>query len=125
MKIISTGNAPKAAGPYSQAVRAENFLFLSGQIALDPVSGQLINGTFEAEVEQVLDNLQAILMSEGLTFNHVIETVIFLTDLTFFQIVNRIYEKRMGGHKPARATLGVSALPLGARVEIKMTACYK
>ena len=122
MKAVTSPNAPVAIGPYSQAVRAGNLLFLSGQIPLDPKSGTLIKGTIEEETNRVLDNLGAVLEAGGATFAHVVRTTIFLTDLADFQKVNEIYGKRFSGVFPARATVQVAALPKGARVEIDAVA---
>lgn len=118
MKAVTSPNAPVAIGPYSQAVRADRLLFLSGQIALDPSSGVLVNGTIEDETNRVLHNLSAVLEAAGASFAHVVRTTIYLTDLGDFQKVNEIYGKRFSGVFPARATVQVAALPKGARVEI-------
>lgn len=117
-------NAPKAIGPYSQAVVAGGFAFLSGQVPLDPATGTLVEGGIEAQTEQVMKNLSAVLVHLGLGFSQVASSTIYLTDLAHFQVVNGIYERWMSGHKPARATVQVSALPKGAQVEISMIA-YK
>ncbi len=122
MKAVTSPNAPVAIGPYSQAVRAGNLLFLSGQIPLDPKSGTLLKGTIEEETNRVIDNLGAVLEAGGATFAHVVRTTIFLTDLADFQKVNEIYGKRFSGVFPARATVQVAALPKGARVEIDAVA---
>jgi len=119
--INDAPNAPKAIGPYSQAATAGGFVFLSGQIPLDPASGSLVSG-IEKQTNQVMQNLQAVLKAAGLDFKHVLKATIFLTDLNNFQTVNGIYEKWLGGVKPARATIQVSALPKGAEVEIEMVA---
>jgi 2-iminobutanoate/2-iminopropanoate deaminase len=121
-KIISTSEAPGAIGPYSQAVRSGRFLFCSGQIPLDPKSGQLVQGDIAAQTRRVLDNIAAILRAEGLTFDHVIKTTIFLTDLGDFQTVNEIYGSYFKQDPPARSTVQVSALPKGANVEIEVIA---
>ena len=118
MKAVTSPNAPVAIGPYSQAVRADRFLFLSGQIALDPASGVLVNGSIEDETNRVLHNLAAVLEAAGASFAHVVRTTIYLTDLGDFQKVNEIYGMRFSGVFPARATVQVAALPKGARVEI-------
>ncbi|CAN5797643.1 RidA family protein [soil metagenome] len=118
MKAVTSPNAPVAIGPYSQAVRAGSFLFLSGQIALDPSTGVLVKGTIEDETNRVLENLSAILEAGGASFAQVVRTTIYLTDLGDFQKVNETYGKRFSGVVPARATVQVSALPKGARVEI-------
>jgi 2-iminobutanoate/2-iminopropanoate deaminase len=118
MDAISTNDAPKAIGPYSQAVRAGSFVFLSGQIPLDPRTGELVSGTIEQETERVLDNLAAVLAAAGCSFANVVRTTIFLVDLGDFQAVNTAYGKRFSGVFPARATVQVAALPRGCRVEI-------
>lgn len=115
---VSTAAAPKAIGPYSQAVRAGDFLFTSGQIALDPATGAVVPGGVEAETRQVLANLTAVLDAAGATWADVVRTTIFLTDLGDFAIVNRLYGEVTGAVPPARATVQVAALPRGAVVEI-------
>jgi 2-iminobutanoate/2-iminopropanoate deaminase len=115
-------NAPKAVGPYSQAVEAWNFVFLSGQLGIDPATGKLAEGGFEAQTEQVLLNLKAVLAHRGLDFSRVVKTTVFLTDLGNFQKFNEIYTRHMEAHKPARSTFQVSALPLGGAVEIELVA---
>jgi 2-iminobutanoate/2-iminopropanoate deaminase len=115
---IQTENAPAAIGPYSQAIRAGNMLFMSGQIPLDPKTGAMVTGSIALETERVLENLAGVLAAAGATFEHVVRTTIFLTDMNDFQAVNEIYGKRFTGIAPARATVQVAALPKGARVEI-------
>lgn len=115
---INTAEAPAAIGPYSQAVASGDLVFLSGQIGLDPASGQLVAGGTEAETERVLANLDAVLAAAGLTFDHIVRTTIYLVDLGDFAKVNELYGKRFSAPYPARATVGVAALPRGARVEI-------
>jgi 2-iminobutanoate/2-iminopropanoate deaminase len=117
-KIISTNEAPAAIGPYSQAMRSGNFLFCSGQIPLDPKSGQIISGDITAQTRRVLDNIAAVLRADGLTFDNVVKTTIFLTDLGDFQTVNEIYGSYFKQAPPARSTVQVSALPKGAKIEI-------
>jgi 2-iminobutanoate/2-iminopropanoate deaminase len=121
-KIISTSEAPGAIGPYSQAVRSGSFLFCSGQIPLDPKSGQIVPGDIAIQTRRVLDNISAILKAEGLTFDHVVKTTIFLTDLGDFQTVNEIYGSYFKQDPPARSTVQVAALPKGANVEIEVIA---
>jgi 2-iminobutanoate/2-iminopropanoate deaminase len=121
-KIISTSEAPGAIGPYSQAARSGRFLFCSGQIPLDPKSGELVQGDIAAQTRRVLDNIAAILRAEGLTFDHVVKTTIFLTNLGDFQTVNEIYGSYFKQDPPARSTVQVSALPKGANVEIEVIA---
>ena len=117
-KIISTSEAPGAIGPYSQAVRSGRFLFCSGQIPLDPKSGQIVSKDISEQTRRVLDNLTAVLKAEGLTFENIVKTTIFLTDLADFQAVNEIYGSYFRQAPPARSTVQVAALPKGARVEI-------
>jgi 2-iminobutanoate/2-iminopropanoate deaminase len=117
-KIVSTSEAPAAIGPYSQAVRSGRFLFCSGQIPLDPKSGQIVPGDIGAQTRRVLDNIAAILKTEGLTFDNVVKTTVFLTDLGDFKMVNEIYSSYFKQAPPARSTVQVAALPKGARVEI-------
>jgi 2-iminobutanoate/2-iminopropanoate deaminase len=121
-KIISTSEAPTAIGPYSQAVRSGRLLFCSGQIPLDPRSGQVVSGDIAAQTRRVLDNIAAVLRAEGLTLDHVIKTTIFLTDLGDFETVNEIYGSYFKLDPPARSTVQVSALPKGANVEIEVIA---
>jgi 2-iminobutanoate/2-iminopropanoate deaminase len=127
MKIspVTAADAPKAIGPYSQAMFAEGpgqVLYTSGQIALDPVSGEMVQGGIEAETRRVLANLEAILQSVGMEKRNVIKTTVFLKDLSEFQAMNAIYETFFEGHKPARSTVEVSNLPRGARIEIEAIA---
>jgi 2-iminobutanoate/2-iminopropanoate deaminase len=121
-EIISTSEAPGAIGPYSQAVRTGRFLFCSGQIPLDPKSGQIVAGDIAAQTRRVLDNIAAILKAEGLGFDHVVKTTIFLTNLGDFQTVNEIYGSYFKQDPPARSTVQVAALPKGANVEIEVIA---
>ena len=121
-KIISTSEAPGAIGPYSQAVRSGRFLFCSGQIPLDPKSGQIVPGDIAAQTRRVLDNIATVLKAEGLTFDHVVKTTIFLTNLGDFQTVNEVYGSYFKQDPPARSTIQVAALPKGANVEIEVIA---
>ena len=122
MDFIATNDAPHAIGPYSQAVRSGNMLFLSGQIALDPKSGNLIEGDFAAQSRRVFDNLRAVLRAGGAEFKNVTRATVYLTDLGNFQILNSIYAEYFGSHKPARSTVGVAQLPRGAQLEIDLIA---
>ena len=115
---IRTDRAPQAIGPYSQALASHGLVFLSGQIGLDPATGALVTGGTAAEAEQVLRNLQAVLAAAGLGFEHVVRTTIYLVDLADFAAVNDVYQRYMREPYPARATVGVAALPRGARIEI-------
>jgi 2-iminobutanoate/2-iminopropanoate deaminase len=118
MDVITSPEAPKAIGPYSQAVRTGNLVFLSGQIPLDPRSGELVVGDIAKETNRALDNMAAVLRAAGCGFEHVVRTTIYLVEMADFPIVNETYAKRFSGSFPARATVAVSALPKGARVEI-------
>ncbi|MEP7234208.1 MAG: RidA family protein [Ignavibacteriota bacterium] len=120
--IILTPDAPQPIGPYSQAIREGNLLFCSGQIALDPLSGEMQNLSIEDETKQVLINLRNLLLAGGASLSSVMKTTIFLTDMNDFAKVNEIYAKSFGDAKPARSTVAVSALPKGARVEIECIA---
>ena len=117
-KQIQTTQAPSAIGPYSQAIRIGEFLYTSGQIALNPENMEMMNGAIEEETEWVLKNLEAILKADGISLAHVIKTTVYLTDLGEFDRVNQVYEKFFGETKPARACVQVAALPKGAKVEI-------
>src|ERR1043166_7907501 len=122
MDYLATNDAPKAIGPYSQAVRSGNLLFLSGQIPLDPATGELVAGGFPSQVRRVFDNLKAVLAAAGATFAHVTRATVYITDLGNFQTLNGIYAEYFGEHKPARSTVGVASLPKGANVEIDLIA---
>ena len=117
LKTISTKKAPAAIGPYSQAISEGNLIFCSGQLGMDPESGAMKEG-IEAQTEQVLKNLSEVLKEAGSDMSHVVKTTVYLTDLNDFAIMNAVYEKAFGGHKPARATIPVSNLPKNALVEI-------
>ena len=121
-KPIFTSEAPAAIGPYSQAMRSGRFLFCSGQIPLDPKSGEIVSGDIAVQTQRVLDNIAALLRTEGLTFDHIVKTTIFLTNLGDFQTVNEIYGSYFKQDPPARSTVQVSALPRGANVEIEVIA---
>ncbi len=120
-QIVTTSAAPAAIGPYSQAVLAGSYLFTSGQLGLDPATGKLAEGV-EAQTEQAMANLAAILAAAGVGFKEVVKTTIFLADLNDFQAVNAIYAKAFAAEPPARSTVQVAALPRSARVEIEMVA---
>ncbi len=122
MDFVATDSAPKAIGPYSQAVKANGLVYTSGQIALDPASGNLVTDSFEAQVRRVFQNLEAVLLGAGSDFSRVIKATVYLTDLANFQALNTIYAEVFGDHKPARTTVGVSQLPKGAAVEIDLIA---
>ena len=115
---IRTEQAPQAIGPYSQAIRAGDLLFLSGQVGLDPATGALVEGGLEAETTRALQNLEAVLRAAGAGLDRVVRTTVFLIDLGDFAAMNAIYARAFGDNRPARSTVQVSALPRGARVEI-------
>ncbi len=119
---INTTNAPAPIGPYSQAVRAGGMLYISGQIALNPITSELITGSIAEETEQVMANLKAILESAGLGFSNVVKTTIFLSDMNLFSNVNEVYGKFFEGNFPARETIAVKGLPKNVNVEISMIA---
>jgi len=125
MKAISTFDAPAAIGPYSQAIHSGDLVFLSGQVPIDPKTGELVVGDIATQTERVLDNLGAVLAAAGCGFGDVVKTTIYLIDLGDFQAVNQTYAKRFTAAPPARATVQVSALPKGARVEIDAIARAK
>ncbi|MBW1976098.1 MAG: RidA family protein [Deltaproteobacteria bacterium] len=114
---IETNNAPKAIGPYSQAVKVGNIVFVSGQIGINPADGT-IPETIEAQTEQVMKNLCAVLKASGASIDDVVKTTVYLTDINDFASMNRVYERFVKEHRPARACIEVSGLPRGARVEI-------
>ncbi len=120
---IETTAAPAAIGPYSQGVRIGNLYFFSGQIPLDPDTGQLVDGGIAAQTEQVMKNMAALLFECDRQFTDVVKTTIFLTDLADFSVVNEIYGRFFQGVFPARATVQVAALPRGAEIEIEWIAC--
>ena len=122
LQFIASASAPKAIGPYSQAVRSGNDVYLSGQIALDPATGNLVAGDFTAQARRVFDNLKAVLTEAGGDFKNVVKATVYLSDLNNFQTLNAIYAEYFGEHKPARSTVGVAALPRGALVEIDLIA---
>ncbi len=122
MDYVATDGAPQAIGPYSQAVVANGVVYTSGQIALDPASGNLVTESFEAQVHRVFQNLDAVLRKAGSDFSRVLKATVYLTDLANFQTLNSIYAHYMGDHKPARSTVGVAQLPKGASVEIDLIA---
>jgi|SRR6185369_3402955 len=115
-----TDSAPRAIGPYSQSVEVDGWLYTSGQIALDPVSGEMAAGGFEAQAKQVLENLRHVLASAGCTFRNVVKATVYVIDLADFPKLNALYAEAMGDHRPARSTVQVAALPKGALVEIDL-----
>lgn len=122
LETLSTEKAPAAIGPYSQAVKCGGMLFCSGQIPLDPVTGELVGGDITRQTDQVMNNIAAILSAADAGFDDVIKTTIYLADMADFAAVNEEYGKRFPKHKPARSTVGVKSLPRGAMVEIEVIA---
>jgi len=116
--IISTVNAPQAIGTYSQAVKCGSTLYVSGQIPLDPGTGELVKGDMEAQIRRAFENLKAIVTASGGTFAHIAKLNVFLTDLSHFQLVNKVMGEYFTAPYPARAAIGVAALPKGAQVEV-------
>jgi 2-iminobutanoate/2-iminopropanoate deaminase len=116
--IVLTPHAPAAIGPYSQAVQIGNELYCSGQIPIDPETGELVQGDISAQTERVLQNLGAVLCAAGCHFADVVKATVFLVDMNDFAAVNAVYDRYLGATKPARSTVAVAALPRGARVEI-------
>jgi 2-iminobutanoate/2-iminopropanoate deaminase len=114
--------APAAIGPYSQAVEVGGWVYTSGQIGLDPATGELVEGGFDEQARRVLANLEAVLAASGCTFADVVKATVFVTDLADFATLNELYGEVMGSHRPARSTVQVAALPKGALVEIDLTA---
>lgn len=121
---VTTKEAPAAIGPYSQAIRIGNLLFLSGQVALDPATGSLTGATVQAQTERVLRNLEAVLRSEGLGFGNLVKTTVFLKNMGDFAAFNEVYAKHLREPYPARATIEVARLPKDALVEIEAVAHY-
>jgi len=121
-EVIQTEKAPRAIGPYAQAIKVDGLLFTSGQIAIDPATGKLIDGDISAQTKQVLENLKAVLEGGGSSLNQVVKATVYLTDLSTFSKMNEVYSEYLGQVKPARSTVGVAALPLGASVEIDLVA---
>ena len=124
-QVIHTDSAPKAIGPYSQAIVAGNLVFTSGQIPLDPKTQQMVEGDIRVQTERVMENLSAVLQAAGVGFADVVKGTIFVADLGDFATVNEIYGKRFSASPPARSTVQVAALPKGARVEIDLIAIKK
>jgi 2-iminobutanoate/2-iminopropanoate deaminase len=120
--FVSTPNAPRAIGPYSQATRANGLLFTAGQVGFDPATGELVDGGIAEQTERVLKNLGAILQAERLDLSSVVKTTVYLVDMADFAEMNTVYARAFGDHRPARSTVAVAALPRGARVEIDAVA---
>lgn len=124
-EVVATERAPKAVGPYVQGVKGFGFLFTAGQIGLDPATGKLVEGGIEAQTRRVLENLKAVVETAGSSLAQAVKTTVYLTDLSHFQAMNQVYATYFGENSPARSTVGVAQLPLGALVEIDLVALLK
>lgn len=122
LEVVTTEKAPKVVGPYVQGVKGNGFLFTAGQIGLDPATGRLVEGGIEAETLRALENLKAVVEAAGSSLTEVVKTTVYLTDLGHFQAMNQVYATYFGAQSPARSTVGVSQLPLGALIEIDLVA---
>ncbi len=120
--VVHTKKAPAAVGPYSQAIKTGNFVFTAGQVAIDPAAGKLIEGDISAQTEQVMRNLQEVLRAAGTNLDRVVKTTVFLQDMAHFAAMNEVYGTYFADNPPARSTIAVAALPLGALVEIEAVA---
>lgn len=124
-EVIRTANAPQAIGPYSQAIRVGDFLFASGQIPIDPASGEIVAGGIEEQTVRVMENIKQVLAAAGLDFSHVVKTTVFITSMADFAAVNQIYGRYFPENPPARSCVAVAELPKGARVEVEVIACAR
>jgi len=122
LEIVDTDRAPRAIGPYSQAVVADGWIFCSGQIALDPAGGEVVGGEVSLQTDQVMKNLATVLQAGGASLATVAKTTVFLVDMADFAAMNEVYGRHFGDHRPARATVAVAGLPRGVRVEIECVA---
>ena len=122
IETVATSGAPRAIGPYSQALRAGGFLFTAGQVGFDPTTGELVDGGISEQTERVLANIRAILEAERLDLSTVVKTTVYLVDMADFAAMNEVYSKAFRDHKPARSTVAVAGLPKAARVEIDVVA---
>ena len=125
LKVVQTDRAPKAIGPYSQAIVSGDLIFCAGQVALDPRTGELVSGDIREQTRRVLDNLAAVLETAGAGLDRVTKTTVFLTDFAEFAAMNEVYAERFGAHRPARSTVQISTLPKGARIEVECIAVRK
>ena len=125
LRTIKADGAPKAVGPYSHAMVGGDLIFCSGQVPLDPATGELVTDDIAAQTERILDNLAAVLSAAGSSLDRVLKTTVFLADMDDFAAMNEAYAKRFGEHRPARSTVGVSGLPRGARIEIECVAARR
>lgn len=121
-KVIQTDKAPKAIGPYSQAIRTDSMVYTAGQIGLDPATGDLVAGGVEEQTRQVINNLRSVLEAAGSSLDHVVKTIVFLKDMNDFHKMNSIYAEYFGANPPARSTVAVAGLPKGGLVEIEAIA---
>jgi 2-iminobutanoate/2-iminopropanoate deaminase len=122
LEVVATDHAPKAIGPYSQAIGIDGLVFTAGQVALDPKTGELMGKTAAEQTEQVMKNLAAVLAAAGTDLGNVVKTTVFLADMADFTAMNEVYARHFGTHKPARSTVQAAGLPRGARVEIEVIA---
>lgn len=125
LRTIKADGAPNAVGPYSHAVLAGDLVYCSGQVPLDPATSELVTGDIAAQTNRIFDNLAAVLVAAGSGLARVVKTTVFLTDIGDFAAMNEVYAKRFGEHRPARSTIGVAALPRGARIEIECIAAHR
>lgn len=125
LRSIKAPGAPNAVGPYSHAIVAGDLVYCSGQVPLDPATSELVTGDIAAQTNRILDNLVAVLTAAGSSLDRVVKTTVFLADIGDFAAMNDAYAKRFGDHRPARSTIGVAALPRGARVEIECVAARR
>lgn len=121
-KVIHTDNAPKAVGPYSQAIQVDDFLYCSGQISIDPKTNEVFAGDVKTQTEMVMKNIEAVLAAAGLNFNNIVKTTIFITNMNDFATVNEVYANAFKEAPPARSTVAVAGLPKGVNVEIEVIA---
>jgi 2-iminobutanoate/2-iminopropanoate deaminase len=122
LEVVATDHAPKAIGPYSQAIGIDGLLFTAGQVALDPKTMELVGKTTAEQTEQVMKNLAAVLAAAGTDFGNVVKTTVYLADMADFAAMNEVYARHFGTHKPARSTVQAAGLPKGARVEVDVIA---
>ena len=125
LDVIATAGAPKAIGPYSQAITVGDLVFTAGQVALDPSTGELVVGGIADQTTRALENLRAVLTAAGSSLSQVVKTTVFLVDMADFGQMNEVYGRFFGGHRPARSTVAVAALPRGALVEIEVIATVR